>query len=332
MVDNPENPSSHTSQYQHEIPYNDPDEINLLEYVYALVKKKWLILGVAFMGLIGGFIVAKIKGPTYTAKAIIAPREAESQKSPNLSGLGMFGGIVASQLNIGGNASLDKIEIILDSRKFNVDMITYYNLLPLLYKYEFPENYIENYDTVSHRWIVDSLVMPVGNAAGYIKSELLSKQLEKNNTLTMKVAAKDSLFADTLLSMYLRYLDTHLRTSVQQEAKENRDYLEKQLLGVTDPLLRTKIQELIANEVEKMMVVSKEAFQTIDPPFVVQEFKEKKLYPLVFAFGLGFLMVLWVVFQHAFTESPKTEEDKRYIDGIRKELTSVPFLGKKNRD
>ena len=147
--------------------------------------------------------------------------------------------------------------------------------------------------------------------------------------MVLEVAANDSLFADTLLSMYMKYLDTYLRTSVQQEAKENRDYLEKQLLGVTDPLLRTKIQELIANEVEKMMVVSKEAFQTIDPPYVMKQFKEKKLYPLVFAFGLSFVAILLIVFHHAFTASPKTEEDRRYIDGIRKELTSVPFVKKR---
>jgi hypothetical protein len=100
----------------------NPDEINLLEYIYALVKHKWLIIGLTFLGLVAGYTAALIKGPTWVAEAVIAPREAESQKMPSFSGLGALGGIVASQLNLGGNASLEKIDLILDSREFGAEL------------------------------------------------------------------------------------------------------------------------------------------------------------------------------------------------------------------
>ena len=35
---------------------HDPDEINLLEYIYAIVKHKWLILGFTILGVVGGYI------------------------------------------------------------------------------------------------------------------------------------------------------------------------------------------------------------------------------------------------------------------------------------
>ncbi|MFW6221120.1 MAG: Wzz/FepE/Etk N-terminal domain-containing protein, partial [Fibrobacterota bacterium] len=114
-------------------PAHDPDEINLLEYFYVLVKNKWVLLAVMFVGLFGGYVAALIKGPSFVAEALIAPRESESQGSPNLSELGMFGGMVASQLNLGGNASLENVDLVLDSRKFNAEMIEKNELLPLIY-------------------------------------------------------------------------------------------------------------------------------------------------------------------------------------------------------
>lgn len=122
-------------------PQSNPDEINLLEYIYALVKHKWLIIGLMFLGLAAGYIAALIKGPTWVAEAIIAPREAESQKSPSFAGLGALGGIVASQINLGGNASLEKIDLILDSREFGAKLIDHYSLLPTIYKYQWPKVY-----------------------------------------------------------------------------------------------------------------------------------------------------------------------------------------------
>ena len=147
--------------------------------------------------------------------------------------------------------------------------------------------------------------------------------MKKNKTMTIKIEHEDSLTSYKLLTAYLEYLDAFIREDVQRDAKENRDYLENQLIGVTDPLLRTKIQELIAKEVEKMMVVSKEAFKIIDPVYTYKSFKEKKLFPLIFAFGLFFLTVLIVVFKHAFISGGKTEGDKRLIENIKKEMFRI---------
>lgn len=298
-------------------PQSDPDEINLLEYFYVLVKNKWLIIGLTILGFIGGYIAAKIIGPKYIANAIIAPRESESVRTPDMSGLGMFGGMVMSQLKVGGNASLDKIDMILDSRSFNAELVEKKELLPLVYP--------EFWDSVNNKWNSDFEIPRFISVGGYIKGEFLDKEINKNGTMTISIENEDSLFSYKVLTAYLEYLDTFIREDVQRDAKENRDYLENQLIGVIDPLLRTKIQELIAKEVEKMMVVSKEAFKVIDPVFTYKSFKEKKLFPLVFAFGLFFLAVLFIVFKHAFVSGDKTEGDKILIDDIRREIVKLPF-------
>ncbi len=296
---------------------SDPDEINLLEYFYALVKNKWLIIGLTILGFVGGYITAKIIGPKYIANAIIAPRESESVRTPDMSGLGMFGGMVMSQLKVGGNASLDKIDMILDSRSFNAELVEKKELSPLVYP--------EFWDSVNNKWNSDFEVPRFVSVGGYIKGEFLDKEINKNGTMTISIENEDSLFSYKVLSAYLEYLDTFIREDVQRDAKENRDYLENQLIGVIDPLLRTKIQELIAKEVEKMMVVSKEAFKIIDPVFTYKSFKEKKLFPLVFAFGLFFLTVLFIVFKHAFVSGDKTEGDKVLMEDIKREIVKLPF-------
>ncbi|MBD3347058.1 MAG: hypothetical protein GF401_18545 [Chitinivibrionales bacterium] len=300
--------------------YTDPDEINLLEYVYELVKNKWLIIGVTILGLVLGYVAARIKGPTYTATAVIAPKENDSRKMPSVSGFGALGGLVASQLNIGGNASLDKIDIVLDSRKFGAELLEKYNLIPSVYELVAPKYYKENYNEDEKKWVADSLKPEPMKIAGVVNGEFLEREVTKSNTMEISVNSKDSSFSHTLLENGLEYLDLYIRESTQEDANENIKYLEKQLTVVSDPLLRAKIQELVAQEYEKAMVVSKEAFQIIDPPFPSVSHKEKKLYPLVFAFGLFFLTVLFVVFKHAFVSGEKTEEDKKLIEGIRREL------------
>ncbi|MFP4165442.1 MAG: hypothetical protein ACLFQB_10095 [Chitinispirillaceae bacterium] len=110
---------------------------------------------------------------------------------------------------------------------------------------------------------------------------------------------------------------------MKTDAKDNVDYLEGQLITVSDPLLREKLQGMIASEMEKMMLVSKEAFKVVDPPFCFKQFREKKLYPLVFAAGLFFTTALTVIFLHALVGGEKTDEDKNYMTMIKKDLKRI---------
>jgi hypothetical protein len=299
---------------------SNPDEINLLEYIYALVKHKWLIIGLTFLGLVAGYIAAKIKGPTWVAEAVIAPREAESQKTPSFAGLGALGGIVASQLNLGGSASLEKIDLILDSREFGAKLIDHYSLLPTIYKYQWPKGYAKLWDSLQNKWRPDFIPPQPLSMGGMVKSQYLKKTTNKNNTMNLQFKSHDSTFSINLAIYYINYLNEYIKSNVQFEAHENVYYLEKQLIAISDPLLREKIQSLIANEIEKEMVVSKEAFNIIDPVYLSKTFKEKKLYPIIFGVGLFFISAIMVLFAHVFVSANKTEEDRFLIDKIRKEI------------
>jgi hypothetical protein len=108
--------------------------------------------------------------------------------------------------------------------------------------------------------------------------------------------------------------------STQAEAGANATYLDSQLVTIADPLVREKVQGLLANEIEKAMLVSKEAFRVADPPYLQRQFKELKLFPIVFGAGLFFLACVLVFLMHAFSTSEKSEEDRRLMEGIKQEL------------
>lgn len=311
--------SSVTQSLSHSVTATDPDEINLLEYIYVLVKNKWWIIGATIIGVIAGNLLAIKKGPRFISEAVIAAKESENQKSPNLSSFGAFSGLVANQLNISANPGLDKIELILGSRKFNAELIEKYDLLPMIYKQVMPKVYPKLYDTIKHEWKSDFKKPEMLGMGEMINGRFLKKVI-KTGLMTLKVESKDSTFSDTLLSKYLEYLNSYIQDNVQADAKENIAYLEKQLVTIADPLLREKIQGLIANEFEKEMLVSKEAFRIIDPPFKYSQFKQKKLFPMVFGAGMFFMTTLLVVLGHAFASSQKADEDRELMRKIRKSL------------
>ncbi len=316
-IPNPQNPET----------LKNPDEINLLEYIYALVRHKKLIAGLTLLGLVLGFIAALIKGPTWVAEAMIAPKERESQKATSLADLGALGGIVASQLNFDqGSVSLNMMDMILDSRDFGAKLIEKYSLLPVIYRYQWPKAYKKYWDQSRNTW-KPKFVQPEPLAmGGFIQTKYLKKTKDtRKNVIILSIRSKDSAFTSILAAKYMEYLSEYIKTKVQTEAMENVAYLDSQLVRIADPLLRTKILGLLANEIEKEMVVSREAFKVTDPLYRHKNFKEKKLFPFVFGFGLFFLSCLCFIFIQAMASSEKTDEDRRLIEKIKHEV----FLGRK---
>jgi hypothetical protein len=310
---------------------HDPDEINLLEYIYALVKHKKLIIGLTLLGLVVGYVAALIKGPTWIAETVIAPKERESQASTSLADLGALGGIVASQLNLNqGSASLNTMDMILDSRDLGARLVEKYALLPAIYKYQWPKAYKKYWDQARGMWTPMFVQPKPLDIGGFIKAKYLRKTKDiKRNVIVMSIQSRDSAFTNNLAAMYLEYLNEYIRSKVQAEAKENVAYLDSELVTIADPLLRSKILNLLSTEIEKEMVVSREAFKVEDPLYVYKTFKEKKLFPLVFGFGLFLLSSLIAVFFHAFSSSEKTGEDRDLMEKIKKELTLLPAPRKK---
>jgi hypothetical protein len=201
-------------------------------------------------------------------------------------------------------------------------LIDKYNLLPKLYRYQWPKVYAKEWDSAGGKWKQTFKPPESLRMGGFLKSNFVKKELDEN-TMTIKVRSRDSTLSLHLAETIVEFLGEDIKSSVRNEANDNVTFLEKQLITVTDPLLREKIQSRIAEEIEKTMVVSKEAFKIIDPVFLSETFKEIKLYPMIFGAGLFFVTVLLIILRHALSFANSNEQDRQLILRIKKELYLV---------
>jgi hypothetical protein len=302
------------------------DEINLLEIAYIFVKYKLVIVLCAIAGLTAGYIAARALGPSYHADATIMAKEADKQ-TPNLGALGAFGGFAAAQLSLAGNPGLEKIEVHLDSRRFKAELIERYGLLDDIYKFGAPRFYKKHYDTLNGAWAESETFRkpePI-KTAEFFSQKFFKREIDaKRGVLTVSVKSRDSLFTSKTLEGCLEHLNKYIQTSVQKDAKDNVDFLEKQLITIADPLLREKLQGMIAAEIEKAMIISKEAFKVIDRPLCVKRHKERLLYPIAAAAGMFMASCAAVMFlYYVFGLGNATGESKKWADLIRREIFRI---------
>ncbi|MBI2413387.1 MAG: hypothetical protein HYV24_09275 [Deltaproteobacteria bacterium] len=91
----------------------------------------------------------------------------------------------------------------------------------------------------------------------------------KDNTIAIYAEHRDPAFASRLIEILLSTLNQHMSGEARRVAQTNKRYLMEQLGASNDPLIRQKIYNLIAQQIEVyMMSEVKEnfAFKVIDPP------------------------------------------------------------------
>lgn len=238
------------------------DEERFLGFIlYMWGRRAFIIAGMA-AGAILGAVYGLIAEPVYYSEAIISPKEpqnAGSGASSFISQLGGLGGVVAAQFG-GGNANLDRMEILIRSRKMAEGVIQEMDLLPAL----FPKRW----DGGKQAW-KPGVQPSLREGVEKLRTKMISVSLNpKKKILTLGLAAHDSVFAARLVGYYLESLNRKIWHDVITEADSNRHYLEQQLARTADPLLREKIQNLMAMEIEKSMLVASRSFDVLESPAV----------------------------------------------------------------
>ena len=99
--------------------------------------------------------------------------------------------------------------------------------------------------------------------------------------------------AKQIVDYYLAALNAKLLKNIKNEASANRAYLEKQLNNTNDPIMKEKISNMIAFEIEKYMLVSSKAFDVLEKPVVpVNRIKPKRRVMVIISLFLGFCVSL----------------------------------------
>jgi len=322
-------------------PYAAEDEIDLLE-LWAVIWKwrrmiAWLTAGVVALTVVVSLLMTNM----YKAEAVIAPVTQSSKEGGPSAAMAMlaqqFGGLPGIAAPAGTTAA--EIVNLLNSHIVREKVINRYNLLPVL----FPDDW----DAERKRWKaeeggfsfvylnpmywvsrVTALLRPpppglaqktpgvpdVWDGLRELEDIIEVKNNMKENSITVSAQFDDPVMAARLVEYLLTTLTDHMSAEARRVAQTNQKYLESQLATASDPFIKQKIYNLIAQQIEtSMMAEVKEnfAFKVLDPPKAPdKKFKPKRALMVVIAFVTALFLGIFAAFFLEFLEKRGVDTSK----------------------
>jgi uncharacterized protein involved in exopolysaccharide biosynthesis len=314
--------NKHHPQYQPHPdypPYIEEDEINLLDYVIVLLKYKWLILGIVFVAGVAAVIISLNLTNIYRSEATIIPRQQEkSATSSALSALGAFSGMAGELVGLGGGGDVDKFEVVLKSRELARRVVEKYKLLPELFE--------DEWDPLKKQW-KENPAPTFQDAYKLLAKKMLTVSRDrKTDVLTIKFDNEDPRFAKIMAEHYLTELSESLREDTLEDATENKRFLQEQLDLTSDVLLKVKISELLAKEIEKETFARAQkyySFIVLDPPVASdldKKVKPKRSLICILSVTVAGFFAIFMAFFLEYIHNVKNSEDEERLSRLRRYL------------
>jgi uncharacterized protein involved in exopolysaccharide biosynthesis len=303
-------------------PYVDEDEINLLDYFIVLLKYKWLIFGIVFLTGLAAVIISLMLPNIYRSEATIIPRPQEkSGASSALSALGALGGMAGELAGIGGGGDVEKFEVVLNSRELARRVVEKYKLLPELFE--------DSWDPLKKQWKENP--SPTIQDAYKVLLGMLAVSRERNSdVLTVKFDHEDPNFAKIMVEHYIDELSESLREDTLEDAAEKERFLQEQLESTSDPLLKVKISELLAKEIEKKTFARAQkyySFIVLDPPIAPdlnKKVRPKRKLICILSVTIAGFFAIFLAFFLEYIHNVKSSEDEERLSRLNRYLRLRP--------
>ena len=203
-------PSSAPPQADH-----DDDEISLLDLLETLAERFWLLalgpLAVGIVALGGSFLIA----PTFTAKTVLMPPQAQQSAAASLiQSLGALGGVAGAAAGI--KNPNDQIIALLKSRTLSDRIIDRFELMGV-YKAKLRQDALK------------ALSANVRVSAG------------KDGLIAIEVDDRDPKRAADMANTYIAELSRLMGSLAITEAQQRRVFFEKQLKEARDNMTRAEL-------------------------------------------------------------------------------------------
>ncbi|MBU4449627.1 MAG: hypothetical protein KKD99_13655 [Proteobacteria bacterium] len=324
----------------------EEDEINLLDLFIVLLKHKWMIFWVVFLAGVAAVVISLLMTNIYRSEATIAPTTQE-KSGGGLAALGGFGAMIAAEVGIGATGSLEQFDVVLKSRDLTNTIIREKNLLPVIFD--------ESWDVKTGKWkeaaepsllekakakVLAALKEIIGptpdekeknkdvsknptlqDAYKPIQDMLSVKPDKKTNVMQISFESKDPEMARTILNYYIVGLSEFLRRQTLEDAAAQQVHLTQQLSKTTDPLLKNRLYELIAKQIEKETLAKIQryySFNVIDPAFVPEKkFKPKRAQICMISVVVAFFIAIFLAFFMEYVKNLKTREDPERLANLR---------------
>lgn len=321
----------------------EEDEINLLDLFIVLLKHKVMIIAVVFLAGIAALVFSLQMPNVYLSEATIAPTTQE-KSGGGLAALGGFGAMIAAEVGIGATGSLDQFDVVLKSRDLTNTIVREHNLLPIVFE--------KSWDAKTGDWKVAEPPSAFQKASAAIlgmlrptpdkKKEDVSKSPslqdaykeiqgmlslkpdKKQNVMRIGFESKDPEMARTILNYYIVGLSEFLRRQTLEDAAAQQVHLTQQLSKMTDPLLKNRLYELIAKQIEKETLAKIQryySFNVIDPAFVPEKkFKPKRAQICMISVVVAFFIAIFLAFFLEYLKNLRTREDPERLANLRKSM------------
>ena len=291
------------------------EEVKLIDLFITLLKHKrliiWMTLGSGVIAAGIGFWMTTI----YRSEATIAPVEQEKGSlSSAVSSLGGLGAMFAAQVGIGGAGSIEKFEVVLKSRELTNQLIKKYDLMPIIF--------YEKWDVKNKRWTTDKTPTIEDAQKVIFGSFLKIKTDKKSNIVKISFEYPDKVWAQRILAYYVEGLSEYLRQQALETARAQKEHLNQQMLSTADPVLKSKLAELTAQQLEKEILAKVQkyyGFNVIDPPFVPEKKSKPKIMQIVLvAATVAFFISMFLSFFLEYLRNIRKNEDPERISLLRK--------------
>ncbi|MFZ3116251.1 MAG: GNVR domain-containing protein, partial [Syntrophales bacterium] len=229
--------------------------------------------------------------------------------------LGGLGAMVASEAGLMGAGSLEQFEVVLKSRDLTNTIVDKHKLMPLLFE--------DSWDSGKKRWKVEE-PPTLQDAFKAMQGMLKAAPDKKQNILRLTFDYKDPQMAQTMLNYYVVGLSEFLRRQTLDDAAAQQAQLCEQLAKTSDPLLKNRLYELIARQIEKETLAKVQkyySFNVIDPAFVPEKkFKPKRAQICVLSVVVAFFIAVFLAFFLEYMNNLKAREDPERLANLRNAL------------
>jgi len=291
----------------------EEDEINLLDLFIVLLRHKWLIFWIVFLAGAAAVAISLLMPNIYRSEATIAPTTQE-KISGGLAALGALGGLgsmVASEMGIGASGSLEQFDVVLKSRELTASIVKKYDLLPVIFE--------DDWDAARKAWKEET---PKTEEIQEAVQDLLKVTPDKKqNVMKVSFESKDPEMAQRILNHFIVGVSEFLRRQTLEDAAAQQIHLNQQLAKTADPLLKNRLYELIAKQIEKETLAKIQkfySFNVIDPAYVPEKkFKPKRALICVLSVVVAFFIAVFLAFFLEYVRNLDQREDPERLAALR---------------
>lgn len=239
----------------------ESEPLSLREAGAIVWRRKWLIVGMAVVGLLAGIAVTLVTTPMYRVKATLVPSESSSD--------GLFGSLLGSLGGLPtmmgmGSMSQDyttEALALFESRQFIQQFISDENLLPKL----FPKAW----DATKGAWRVEPDKVPtLWKSYERFTNRFRAFKNRKSGLVTVEMDWPDGQEAARLVNSIIARVNYDMRSRAMQEASLSIDFLQKEVDGARTIELQRTIYGMIESQIKLKAVASARqqfAFKVLDP-------------------------------------------------------------------